>query len=155
MYSHAEGYQTISNGAASHAEGYGSFLTALDTMVHTIYDSTEKAIIIKGIVKSPYSGNIISDYIIAGQAYLSTNGSAQQANKIKRIDEVYENDVTVIYFEGTPSSDITSLDANAPVSLILLGSLASGQGAHAEGTSTIASKLSAHAEGDSTVASNR
>lgn len=155
MYSHAEGYQTISNGAASHAEGYGSFLTALDTTVHTIYDSTEKAIIIKGIVKSPYSGNIISDYIIAGQAYLSTNGSAQQANKIKRIDEVYENDVTVIYFEGTPSSSITSLDANAPVSLILLGSLASGQGAHAEGTSTIASKLSAHAEGDSTVASNR
>lgn len=155
MYSHAEGYQTISNGAASHAEGYGSFLTALDTTVHTIYDSTEKAIIIKGIVKSPYSGNIISDYIIAGQAYLSTNGSAQQANKIKRIDEVSENDVTVIYFEGTPSSSITSLDANAPVSLILLGSLASGQGAHAEGTSTIASKLSAHAEGDSTVASNR
>ena len=155
MYSHAEGYQTISNGAASHAEGYGSFLTALDTTVHTIYDSTEKAIIIKGIVTSPYSGNIISDYIIAGQAYLSTNGSAQQANKIKRIDEVYENDVTVIYFEGTPSSSITSLDANAPVSLILLGSLASGQGAHAEGTSTIASKLSAHAEGDSTVASNR
>lgn len=155
MYSHAEGYQTISNGAASHAEGYGSFLTALDTTVHTIYDSTEKAIIIKGVVKSPYSGNIISDYIIAGQAYLSTNGSAQQANKIKRIDEVYENDVTVIYFEGTPSSSITSLDANAPVSLILLGSLASGQGAHAEGTSTIASKLSAHAEGDSTVASNR
>lgn len=155
MYSHAEGYQTISNGAASHAEGYGSFLTALDTTVHTIYDSTEKAIIIKGIVKSPYSGNIISDYIIAGQAYLSTNGSAQQANKIKRIDEVYENDVTAIYFEGTPSSSITSLDANAPVSLILLGSLASGQGAHAEGTSTIASKLSAHAEGDSTVASNR
>lgn len=155
MYSHAEGYQTISNGAASHAEGYGSFLTALDTTVHTIYDSTEKAIIIKGIVKSPYSGNIISDYIIAGQAYLSTNGSAQQANKIKQIDEVYENDVTVIYFEGTPSSSITSLDVNAPVSLILLGSLASGQGAHAEGTSTIASKLSAHAEGDSTVASNR
>ena len=155
MYSHAEGYQTISNGAASHAEGYGSFLTALDTTVHTIYDSTEKAIIIKGIVKSPYSGNIISDYIIAGQAYLSTNGSAQQANKIKRIDEVYENDVTVIYFEGTPSSSITSLDVNAPVSLFLLGSLASGQGAHAEGTSTIASKLSAHAEGDSTVASNR
>ena len=155
MYSHAEGYQTISNGAASHAEGYGNFLTALDTTVHTIYDSTEKAIIIKGIVKSPYSGNIISDYIIAGQAYLSTNGSAQQANKIKRIDEVYENDVTVIYFEGTPSSSITSLNANAPVSLILLGSLASGQGAHAEGTSTIASKLSAHAEGDSTIASNR
>ena len=155
MYSHAEGYQTISNGNASHAEGYGSFLTVLDTTVHTIYDSTEKAIIIKGIVKSPYSGNIISDYIIAGQAYLSTNGSVQQADKIKRIDEVYENDATVIYFEGTPSSSITSLDANAPVSLILLGSLASGQGAHAEGTSTIASKLSAHAEGCSTVASNR
>ena len=155
MYSHAEGCRTISSGEASHTEGYGGFLTALDTTVHTIYNSTEKAIIIKGIVKSPYSGNIISAYIIAGQAYLSTNGSVQQADKIKRIDEVYENDVTVIYFEGTPSSSITSLDANAPVSLILLGSLASGQGAHAEGTSTIASKLSAHAEGYSTVASNR
>lgn len=156
MYSHAEGYQTISNGNASHTEGYGGFLTALDTTVHTVYDSTEKAIIIKGVIGSPYNENIISGYIIAGQAYLSTDGSAQQANKIKRIDEVRDGDArTIVYFEGTPSSNITSLNANAPVSLFLLGSLASGQGAHAEGTSTIASKLSAHAEGGSTVASNR
>lgn len=153
MYSHAEGCRTISNGNASHTEGYGGFLTALDTTVHTPYNSENKTIIIKGIVKSPYSKDIIDNYIIAGQAYLSTGGSAQQANKIKQIDEVYENDATVIYFEGTPSSDITSLAVNAQVYLYLIGSLASGRGAHAEGCSTIALGQGAHAEGALTVAS--
>lgn len=153
MYSHAEGCRTISNGKASHTEGYGGFLTALDTTVHTIYNSENKTIIIKGIVKSPYSKDIIDNYIIAGQAYLSTDGSAQQANKIKQIDEVYENDSTVIYFEGTPSSDITSLAVNAQVYLYLIGSLASGIGAHAEGCSTIALGQGAHAEGKLTIAS--
>lgn len=154
MYSHAEGCRTISNGNASHAEGYGDFLPVLNTTVHTIYNSENKTIIIKGVVGSPYSKNIIDNYIIAGQAYLSTDRSAQLANKIKRIDEVSGQDArTIVYFEETPSSDITSLDVNAPVYLFLLGSLASGQGAHAEGTSTIASEQSAHAEGESTVAS--
>ena len=137
-YSHAEGYSTISNGSASHAEGYGSFLTALDTTVHTPYDSTNKSIIIKGVTGAE---DIINDYIIAGQAYLSANkGSVHPTYKIKQIDEVYGQDArTIIYFKETPLSDITSLAANAQVYLILIGSLASGQGAHAEGASTIAS----------------
>lgn len=141
MYSHAEGCQTISNAYASHAEGYGSFLTALDTTVHTIYNSTNKTIIIKGVVESPYSKDIINNYIIAGQAYLSTNkGSVHSANKIKQIDEVNEQDArTIIYFKETPLSEITSLAANTQIYLILAGSLASSQGAHSEGVSTIAS----------------
>ena len=150
-YSHAEGYSTISNGSASHAEGYGSFLTALDTTVHTPYDSTNKSIIIKGVTGAE---DIINDYIIAGQAYLSANkGSVHPTYKIKQIDEVYEQDArTIIYFKETPLSDITSLAANAQVYLILIGSLASGQGAHAEGDSTIASGWGTHAEGYSTKA---
>ena len=153
-YSHAEGCRTISNGNASHAEGYGDFFPVLDTTVHTIYNSENKTIIIKGVVESPYSEDIIGAYIIAGQAYLTTDWSAQIVNKIKRIDVVYENDVTIIYFKETPSSDITSLDVNAPVFLFLLGSLASGQGAHAEGTSTIAKGKATHTEGELTIASN-
>lgn len=153
MYSHAEGCRTISNGDASHSEGYGDFLTALDTTVHTIYNSENKTIIIKGVVKSPYSKNIVDKYILVGQAYLSEDGeSAQLANKIKKIDVVYEGDAkTIVYFEGTPSSSITSLAANAPVYLILIGSLASGQGAHAEGYSTIAIDRATHSEGEWTI----
>ena len=153
-YSHAEGFYTTSNGKASHTEGYGGFLTALDTTVHTIYNSTDKTIIIKGVVESPYSKNIVDNYIIAGEAYLSTNGAAQQENKIKQIDEVYGQDArTIVYFEETPSSSITSLAVNAQVYLYLIGSLASGIGAHAEGYSTIALGQGAHAEGALTVAS--
>ena len=153
MYSHAEGCRTISNGKASHTEGYGGFLTALDTTVHTIYNSENKTIIIKGVAKSPYSKNIVDKYIILGQAYLSIDGeSAQLANKIKQIDEVRDGDIrTIVYFEGTPSSDITSLAVDAPVCLCLLGSLASGEGAHAEGYSTIAIDRSAHSEGEWTI----
>ena len=149
-YSHAEGFYTASNGTASHTEGYGGFLTALDTTVHTIYNSENKTIIIKGVAKSPYSKNIVDKYIILGQAYLSIDGeSAQLANKIKQIDEVRDGDIrTIVYFEGTPSSDITSLAVDAPVCLCLLGSLASGEGAHAEGYSTIAIDRSAHSEGE-------
>ena len=155
MYSHAEGCRTISNGEASHTEGYGDFLTALDTTVHTIYNSENKTIIIKGVVKSPYSKNIVDKYILVGQAYLSKDGkSFQLVNKIKKIDEVHGQDArTIVYFKGTPSSDITSLAADAPVYLTLAGSLASGQGAHAEGYSTIAINKAAHAEGYSTIAS--
>ena len=153
-YSHAEGFYTTSNGNASHTEGYGGFLTALDTTVHTIYNSTDKTIIIKGVVESPYSKNIVDNYIIAGEAYLSTNGAAQQENKIKQIDEVYGQDArTIVYFEKTPSSSITSLAVNAQVYLYLIGSLASKIGAHAEGYSTIALGQGAHAEGALTVAS--
>lgn len=153
-YSHAEGFYTTSNGNASHTEGYGGFLTALDTTVHTIYNSTDKTIIIKGVVESPYSKNIVDNYIIAGEAYLSTNGAAQQENKIKQIDEVHGQDArTIVYFEETPSSSITSLAVNAQVYLYLIGSLASGIGAHAEGYSTIALGQGAHAEGALTVAS--
>ena len=153
-YSHAEGFYTTSNGKASHTEGYGGFLTALDTTVHTIYNSTDKTIIIKGVVESPYSKDIVDNYIIAGEAYLSTNGAAQQENKIKQIDEVYGQDArTIVYFEETPSSSITSLAENAQVYLYLIGSLASGIGAHAEGYSTIALGQGAHAEGALTVAS--
>ena len=153
MYSHAEGCRTISNGEASHTEGYGDFLTALDTTVHTIYNSENKTIIIKGVVKSPYSKNIVDKYILVGQAYLSIDGeSFQLANKIKKIDEVHGQDArTIIYFKGTPSSDITSLAADAPVYLTLAGSLASGLGAHAEGYSTIAIDRSAHSEGEWTI----
>ena len=155
MYSHAEGCRTISNGEASHTEGYGDFLTALDTTVHTIYNSENKTIIIKGVVKSPYSKNIVDKYILVGQAYLSKDGkSFQLVNKIKKIDEVHGQDArTIVYFKGTPSSDITSLAADAPVYLTLAGSLASGQGTHAEGYSTIAINKAAHAEGYSTIAS--
>ena len=156
MYSHAEGCRTISNGDASHSEGYGGFLIALDTTVHTVYNSTDKTIIIKGAVETPYVKDIVDNYIIAGQAYLSADGSAQQANKIKEIDVFYGDDAkTIVYFESVPSSSITSLDVNAQVSLILLGSLASGQGAHAEGHSTIAFGQGTHAEGESTVAAER
>lgn len=152
MYSHAEGCRTISNGNASHTEGYGDFLTALDTTVHTIYNSENKTIIIKGVVKSPYSKNIVDKYILVGQAYLSKDGeSFQLANKIKKIDVVYEDDVTIVYFKGTPSSDITSLAADAPVYLTLAGSLASEIGAHAEGYSTIAIDRAAHSEGEWTI----
>lgn len=153
IYSHAEGCRTISNGNASHTEGYGDFLTALDTTVHTIYNSENKTIIIKGVVKSPYSKNIVDKYIILGQAYLSIDGeSVQLADKIKQIDEVRDGDVrTIVYFEGTPSSDITSLAVDAPVCLCLLGSLASGKGAHAEGYSTMAIDRSAHSEGEWTI----
>ena len=155
MYSHAEGCRTISNGEASHTEGYGDFLTALDTTVHTIYNSENKTIIIKGVVKSPYSKNIVDKYILVGQAYLSKDGkSFQLVNKVKKIDEVHGQDArTIVYFKGTPSSDITSLAADAPVYLTLAGSLASGQGTHAEGYSTIAINKAAHAEGYSTIAS--
>lgn len=157
MYSHAEGCRTISNGEASHTEGYGDFLTALDTTVHTIYNSENKTIIIKGVVKSPYSKNIVDKYILVGQAYLSKDGkSFQLVNKIKKIDEVHGQDArTIVYFKGTPSSDITSLAADAPVYLTLAGSLASGQGTHAEGYSTIAINKAAHAEGYSTIASGQ
>lgn len=154
MYSHAEGCQTTSNGKASHAEGYGSFLTALDTTIHTPYNNTNKTIIIKGVVESPYSKNIVDNYIIAGQAYLSIDGTAQSANKIKQIDVFYGDDArTIVYFEGTPSSGITSLAVNAQVYLYLIGSLASGRGTHVEGYSTTAWGQGAHAEGELTVAS--
>ena len=154
MYSHAEGCGTTSNGKASHAEGYGSFLTALDTTIHTPYNNTNKTIIIKGVVESPYSKNIVDNYIIAGQAYLSIDGTAQSANKIKQIDVFYGNDArTIVYFEGTPSSGITSLAVNAQVYLYLIGSLASGRGTHVEGYSTTAWGQGAHAEGELTVAS--
>lgn len=150
MYSHAEGCHTISNGSASHAEGYGGFLTALDTTVHTVYNNENKTIIIKGV---PSDEDIVNNYIIVGQAYLSADGSAQQANKIKQIDVVYGNDArTIVYFKGTPPSSITSLAVNAQVYLYLIGSLASGQGAHVEGDSTIAIGRAAHAEGYSTIA---
>lgn len=156
MYSHAEGCRTISNGEASHTEGYGGFLTALDTTIHTPYNSTNKSIIIKRAVEAPYVKDIVDNYIIAGQAYLSADGSAQQANKIKEIDVFYGDDArTIVYFESVPSSSITSLTVNAQVLLILLGSLASGQGAHAEGHSTVAFDQGAHAEGDSTLAAGR
>ena len=154
MYSHAEGCGTTSNGKASHAEGYGSFLTALDTTIHTPYNNTNKTIIIKGVVESPYSKNIVDNYIIAGQAYLSIDGTAQSANKIKQIDVFYGDDArTIVYFEGTPSSGITSLAVNAQVYLYLIGSLASGRGTHVEGYSTTAWGQGAHAEGELTVAS--
>lgn len=153
-YSHAEGCGTTSNGKASHAEGYGSFLTALDTTIHTPYNNTNKTIIIKGVVESPYSKNIVDNYIIAGQAYLSIDGTAQSANKIKQIDVFYGDDArTIVYFEGTPSSGITSLAVNAQVYLYLIGSLASGRGTHVEGYSTTAWGQGAHAEGELTVAS--
>ena len=153
-YSHAEGCGTTSNGKASHAEGYGSFLTALDTTIHTPYNNTNKTIIIKGVVESPYSKNIVDNYIIAGQAYLSIDGTAQSANKIKQIDVFYGDDTrTIVYFEGTPSSGITSLAVNAQVYLYLIGSLASGRGTHVEGYSTTAWGQGAHAEGELTVAS--
>lgn len=154
VYSHAEGCCTTSNGKASHAEGYGSFLTALDTTIHTPYNNTNKTIIIKGVVESPYSKNIVDNYIIAGQAYLSIDGTAQSANKIKQIDVFYGDDArTIVYFEGTPSSGITSLAVNAQVYLYLIGSLASGRGTHVEGYSTTAWGQGAHAEGELTVAS--
>ena len=156
MYSHAEGCRTISNGEASHTEGYGGFLTALDTTVHTPYNSTDKTIIIKRAVEAPYVKDIVDNYIIAGQAYLSADGSAQQANKIKEIDVFYGDDArTIVYFESVPSSSITSLTVNAQVYLYLLGSLASGQGAHAEGHSTVAFGQGTHAEGDSTLAAEQ
>lgn len=154
--SHAEGSRTISNGSASHAEGYGSLLDALDTTVHTVYNSTDKTIIIKGLVTTPYSKAIVNSYIAVGEAYLSASGgSIQSTNKISQIDEVYGDDArTIIYFERTPSSSITSSAVNAQVYLYLRGSLASGRGAHAEGDSTIATNSASHAEGLWTVASN-
>ena len=152
--SHTEGYATFASGIGAHAEGrYGSWVNKKVTkqagsLVCTLNDPTA--------CSCPIDGQITINNVWIYLQFFYTSANSLYPISNLTITDGYLRDFTLDLSQhnlsNTQVTGITNLETTNGNVSIFVGSIANGDGAHAEGGYTFALADNAHAEGWHTMA---